>query len=341
MPSNKPKISELGEKKLIKRLLSRSQTPRVKSLFLNKIPIESLSDDAALVDIGEKYLVLCSDMLMRSSHFPVKMSFKQIGQKVVTVNVSDLAAMGADAMGIIISMGLPKTMLVEEFDDLIDGILETCEKYGMALIGGDTNEASELTLNGTCIGTVEKENVLMRSGARPGDVVAVTGNLGLAAAGFKILECDCQDELNEDSVKLSIKHALEPEAKLKEGKILSDSRQVSSATDITDGLLSELGEIQDANESTIGITIHENWLPIPLEVFEIAKITGTDPYDLALSYGEDFELLFTIPPSEFENLQTKLKLKKIGFVDSTDTIKMIDKYGNTKIVTPRGYEHLN
>jgi thiamine-monophosphate kinase len=341
MPSNKPKITELGEKKLIKRLLSRSQTPRVKTLFLNKIPIESLSDDAALVDIGENYLVLCSDMLMRSSHFPVEMSFRQIGQKVVTVNVSDLAAMGADAVGIIISMGLPKTMFVEEFDDLVDGILEACEKYGMALIGGDTNEATELTLNGTCIGTVKKENVLMRSGALPGDVVAVTGNLGLAAAGFEVLGCDCTDELNKDSVKISIEHALEPEARLKEGKILSNNGHVSSATDISDGLLSELGEIIDANESTIGITVHENWLPIPSEVFEIAKVTHKNPYDLALGYGEDFELLLTISPSEFERLKTKLKLKKIGFVDSTGTIKMIDKSGNTKLVTPKGYEHLN
>lgn len=341
MPSNKPKITELGEKKLIKRLLSRSQTPRVKTLFLNKIPIESLSDDAALVDIGENYLVLCSDMLMRSSHFPEQMSFRQIGQKVVAVNVSDLAAMGADAVGIIISMGLPKTMLVEEFDDLVDGILKACDKYGMALIGGDTNEAAELTLNGTCIGTVKKENVLMRSGAIPGDVIAVTGDLGLAAAGFEILGCECRDELNVETVKICLKPALEPEAKLKEGIILSKNGNVSSATDISDGLLSELGEIIDANESTIGITVHENWFPIPSEVFEIAEITHKNPYDLALSYGEDFELLLTISPSEFESIKTKLKLKKIGFVDSTGTIKMIDKSGNTKVVTPKGYEHLN
>ena len=97
----------------------------------------------------------------------------------------------------------------------------------------------------------------------------------------------------------------------------------------------------DANESTIGITVHEKWLPIPTEVFEIAKITNTDPYELALSYGEDFELLLTISPSEFETIQNQLNLKKIGLVDSTGTIKMIDKSGNTKIVTPRGYEHLN
>lgn len=340
MPSNKPKITDLGEKKLIKRLLSRSQNPRVKSLFLNKIPIESLSDDAALVDIGENYLVLCSDMLMRSSHFPFEMSFNQIGQKLVSVNVSDLAAMGADALGIIISMGLPKNMLVQEFDELVDGILEACQKYGMALIGGDTNEASELTLNGTCIGTVGKKNVLMRSGALPGDILAVTGDLGLAAAGFKILEHCNLDELTDETIKIGIKHALEPEARIIEGKILSQSGHVSSATDISDGLLSELGELIDANETTIGFTVHENWLPIPLEVFEIANLTDTNPYDLALSYGEDFELLLTIPPAEFESIKAELNLIKIGLVDATGTIKMIDKSGNTKVVTPTGYEHL-
>ena len=142
-------------------------------------------------------------------------------------------------------------------------------------------------------------------------------------------------------LRSSIKHALEPEARLKEGKILSNNGHVSSATDISDGLLSELGEIIDANESTIGITVHENWIPIPSEVFEIAEITDKNPYDLALSYGEDFELLLTISPLEFESIKTKLQLIKIGFVDSTGTIKMVDKSGDTKVVTPKGYEHLN
>lgn len=341
MPSKKAKITDLGEKKLIKRLLSRSQNPRVKSLFLNKISIESLSDDAALVDIGDNYLVLCSDMLMQSSHFPVEMSFHQIGQKVVTVNVSDLAAMGADAVGIIISMGLTKNMLVEEFDELVEGILDACEKYGMALIGGDTNESSELTLSGTCVGIVKKENVLMKAGARVGDIVAVTGQLGLAAAGFKIIDNDLFDNLDPTVVKNNIKHALMPEARLKEGKILSKSGAVSSATDITDGLLSELGELIDANNGKIGMIINQDDLPIPLDVIEVSKITNTDLYYMALSYGEDFELLITISPEDFNDLKSEIPLYKIGIVDSSGKIKMIDKSGKTKIVTPRGYEHLS
>ncbi len=111
------------------------------------------------LDFGENYLVACSDMLIQSTHFPEEMTPYQIGKKIVTVNVSDLAAMGAETIGIIVSMGLPKNMLLTDFDDLVDGILDSCEKYGMALIGGDTNESSELTLCGTCLGIVKKENV--------------------------------------------------------------------------------------------------------------------------------------------------------------------------------------
>ena len=338
MPSRNTKISDLGEKKLVRRLLSRSQTPGINSLFLNKISIESLSDDAALLDLGDNFLVLCSDMLMQSTHFPEEMSYHQIGQKVVAVNVSDLAAMGSETIGIIVSMGLPKTMLVEEFDELVEGILNACQKYGMPLIGGDTNEASELTLCGTCIGKVKKEHVLMKSGAKQGDVIAVTGQLGLAASGFKVLEYG--PYIDEDVKNMVIKHALEPEAKLNEGKLLSSSGYVSSATDITDGILSELGEIIDSNHGKVGIVLNQDDLPIPAEVFKIAEITDSDPFEMAMAYGEDFELVFTISPEGYDFLKSEINIYKIGQIDSSGTIKMIDKKGNTNIITPRGYEHL-
>jgi thiamine-monophosphate kinase len=338
MPS---KISDLGEKLLIKRLLSKSKNPRLNSLFLDDNSIKSLSDDAALLNLGDNYLVACSDMLIQSTHFPKEMSPYQIGKKIVTVNVSDLAAMGAKTIGIIVSMGLPKTMLLTDFDDLVDGILDNCNKYGMALIGGDTNESSELTLSATCLGIVEKKNVMMKNGTTPGDIVAVTGPLGLAAAGFKVLLAPFHmNNLDENTKNLVIKHALEPEAKLKEGIILARSNSINSATDITDGLLSELGELIDANENGIGFIISIKDLPIPEEVFDIANITGSDPLDMATAYGEDFELLLTVPPNLFNDLKTKLPIYKIGLVDSSGKIKMIDKAGNTNIITPRGYEHL-
>jgi thiamine-monophosphate kinase len=340
MPSKTDKISDLGEKQLIKRLLLKSQNPRVKSLFLDEISIKSLSDDAALLDFGENYLVACSDMLIESSHFPVEMTPYQIGQKIVTVNVSDLAAMGADTIGIIVSLGLPRNMLLSDFDALIEGILDSCEKYDMSLIGGDTNESTELTLCGTCLGIVKKTNVLMKSGARPGDIVVVTGPLGLAAAGFKVLLNDHSLNVDEETLDIVLKHALKPEAKLKDGIFLAKSGSVTSATDITDGLLIEIGEMIEANDNSIGIVIEQELIPIPEEVIEIANITHNDPLEMSIAYGEDFELLLTLNPEIFHELKSKFKIYPIGVVDSSGKIRMIDKSGKTKIITPRGYEHL-
>lgn len=340
MPSKPDKISDLGEKQLIKRLLSKSQNPRVKSLFLDEISIKSFSDDAALLDFGENYLVACSDMLMESSHFPIEMNPYQIGHKVVTVNVSDIAAMGADTVGIIVSLGLPRNMLITDFDNLVEGILDACEKYDMTLIGGDTNESTELTLCGTCIGLIKKENVLLKSGARPGDIVAVTGPLGLAAAGFKVLYNSHHFIVNKNTQDLVLKHALKPEARLEEGILLAKSGFVTSATDITDGLLSEIGEMIDASGNKIGMVIEQELIPIPEEVIEIADLTGSDPLEMSIAYGEDFEILLTVSNDIFDELKSQFNLYQIGVVDSSGKIKMIDKAGKTNILTPRGYEHL-
>lgn len=341
MPFKVNKISDLGEKKLIERLLSKSQTPMVKSLFFDENTIKSLSDDSALLDIGDKYVVACSDMLIKSFHFPNEMTPFQIGKKIVTVNVSDLAAMGAETIAIIVAMGLPKDMSVSDFDNIVDGILDGCSEYNMALIGGDTNESHELTLCGTCIGSVKKDEVLMKSGANPGDILAVTGPLGLAAAGFKLLFNEFKlENIDENIFKKVIKHALEPEAKLKEGILLAKSGYVSSATDITDGLMSEINELIQGSSKGIGITLFQDDIPIPNEVLEVAKLTGEDPFEMATTYGEDFELLLTIKPTYFTDLNQYLPLHKIGVVDSSCKIKMLDKAGKTNIITPKGYEHL-
>lgn len=341
MPYKKQRISELGEKKLIKRLLKRNQNNSFESPFFDELTLKSLSDDAALLDFGENYLVATTDLLTQPAHFPQEMSYQQMGKKIVTVNVSDLAAMGASALGIIIAMALPSDLTVSDFDDIIDGMLQACEQYDMALIGGDTNESEELTLCGTCLGTVAKSRVMMKSGAEVGDVVAVTGPLGLAAAGFEVLIADESElkSINSDIKSKVIKYALEPKAKLEKGLKLAGSLSVTSATDITDGLLSEIGELIDSSESGIGITLHEESLPIPLEVYVISENLNKDPLELALTYGEDFELLITIKEEKFNGLKDEIGLYKIGYVNTSGQIHIINKEGETNILTPRGYEH--
>ncbi len=341
MPSENPKISDLGEKKLIKRLLEKSQKYPFKSIFFDQLSFKSRSDDAAILNFGENYLVVTSDLLIQSTHFPIQMTPQQIGKKLVTVNVSDLAAMGAESLGIIVAMALPPDLMVSDFDEILEGILKACEHYQMALIGGDTNESSELTLCGTCLGTVAKDYVMMKSGAQVGDIIAVTGYLGLAAAGFEILFDDELKlrELNPTFKELALKRALEPDAQLNKGILLSKTGFVTSATDITDGLLSELGELIQANQNNVGMIINEDEIPIPKEIFEIAGKIGKDPLEMALSYGEDFEILLTIRKNKFLELKDKFSLYKIGYVTSTGQIQMIDKEGKTNILISKGYEH--
>ena len=336
------KISEIGEKGIIKRILSKTKQSEFNSTFLDNFSFKSLSDDAALINLGDQYLVATSDMLFKSTHFPDEMSYNQIGKKVVTVNVSDIAAMGAKPVGIIISMGLPRDMLLDEFEEILEGILEMCLNYDMKLIGGDTNEAHELTLCGTCLGIVQKENVLMKEGARPGDIIAVTGPVGLAAAGFEVLfngtKFQDLDPLHKDHL---LKPALNPKARVIEGILLAESGFITSATDITDGIISEIDELINACDCKIGMTLKEEMLPIPEEVIEVADKTCKDPLELALYYGEDFELLLTVKKEGFKQIEKKLHLHKIGTVTSSGKIEIQHKDGTKKTVKSRGYEHLS
>jgi thiamine-monophosphate kinase len=345
MPSNKLKISDIGEKRLINRLQSRSQksiphSPFFKSFF-NDNSLKSLKDDAALLSMGDQYLVITSDLLFQPSHFPPEMTPLEMGMKSVVVNLSDLAAMGAHPMGIIMSLGLPPDLLLEDFDLLIEGILKTCEKYDMALLGGDTNQADYITLCGTALGRVDQDKVLMKYGARKGDLVAVTGVLGSAAAGFEVLyDITVMESLNPMEKDGLLKKVLQPEARVKEGIIISESK-ATSCTDITDGLVSEMGEILDASDQKIGIRFYEDKIPIKPILNEVNSISGKSTREMILYYGEDFELLFTISPKDFVSLKEKIEVYAIGEVTSSGKIEMVDKEGKTNILVPVGYEHLH
>ncbi len=339
------KISNIGEKKLIKRLLSRSRASQPNSPFFDEFYFKSLSDDAALIDLGDKYLVVTSDLLLESTHLPSEMSPEDRGRKVVTVNVSDLAAMGAKPIGFILSLGLPEDLALNEFDDIMEGVLQSCQDYEMGLMGGDTNQSHELILSGTCLGIVDKNKVLMKEGARPGDVVAVTGPLGVAAAGFEFLlsSLPVKEKLKKrvtpSTLKFIQKHALQPHARLKKGISLADTGAVSSATDITDGLASEVGELLEASKNSVGITLFENMIPLIPEAREIATALDQDPLDFALYYGEDFELLLTIRKEDFEHLKDEFGLHQVGVVTDSGKMEIVDKDGKINILEGKGYQH--
>jgi thiamine-monophosphate kinase len=346
MSSKKPLISDLGEKKLIDLIIKKARLFQKDYFSAHPQIRDSLGDDAALTDVDSGYLVSTSDMLLQSTHFPPQMTHLQMGWKIVTVNVSDLAAMGAHPRGILISMGLPRDMKLEQFEELVEGILEACSYYKTPLIGGDTNESSQIVLSGTALGKVSKDNVLMKKNAQKGDFIVVTGPLGLAAAGFEILLSKNDDflkkiesELEMDFVENAVKHALDPRARIKESIIAAKSNLVTACTDITDGLASELYEMLKPGNN-MGIRIYEDKIPSHPLVEELSKITGKKLNQMTLYYGEDFELLLTVKKEEIEPLKKLMEVYVVGEVTDSGYVEIVDKLGKTNILPPGGYQHL-
>ena len=251
------KVSDIGEKELIRYIIanSRSITP----------------DDTAITKLNSTNLISTCDMLIQSRHFPENMSYFNMGFKAVTVNVSDLAAMGAEPLGFLLAIALPKDLKLDSFKEIIEGVLNACNYYQIPLIGGDTNEASEIIISGTALGITDKP--LMKDTYNIGDLIAVTGDIGLAALGFELDSFD----------NIYTKQALKPEARIKEGLILRDF--ATSATDITDGLASELYEIK---KDGFGFMIHEELLGISDEYKSLAEKLNLNYLDLVLHVGEDF-----------------------------------------------------
>lgn len=270
------KVSDIGEKELIERIIEKSKSCSIGNGTLSHINNSnssfstdfktSIGDDSALINQSldsNSYIVASSDMLIQSTHFPREMSFYQMGYKSVVVNVSDLSSMGAENIAFLLNIAVPKDMLLDDFDDFICGVVHACDKYAIPLVGGDTNESSEIIVSGTAIGSVDKNHVLMKHGFREGDLVCISDSLGYAALGFELLKLKNNNaekynkitqeikETDPTIVDLAIFKALKVEAKYDEGRILAsynteDNRV--SATDITDGLASEFYELLNADK---------------------------------------------------------------------------------------------
>ena len=368
MKSSLMKVSEIGEKQLIERIIEKSRSCSIfNPTDFNDFDIKtSIGDDSALTSINideNSYLVSSTDMLIESSHFPYGMTYFQMGYKSVIVNVSDLASNGAENIGFLLNIAIPKDTLLDDFDDLICGVIQACDNYSIPLIGGDTNQASEIIIAGTAIGKVDKDKALMKYGFEKGDLVCISGELGLAALGFELLDLkeknmDLYNEkiekinkIDPTIVDMAILKALKPEAKYVEGHILrqfnTEGNRIA-ATDITDGLASEFYEIlssdkkhqKEENPYSKGIRIYEDKLPVEDEFKEIADVLGIDYLDLFLHVGEDFELLFTINGELHDQLSREMNFYAIGEITNKSKIEIVLSNGEIEEISSRGYEHL-
>jgi len=287
-------------------------------------------DDAAVVDMGEQYLVISTDMMVERTHIPPEMSNWQMGWMISAVNHSDIAAMGASPLGFVLAMGLPLEMEVSSLMDIVRGSDECCRQIGSAFIGGDTKESDGIILAGTAIGKVRKGGLLTRSGARPGDLLAVTGTLGRAGAGYFAMKYGIDYQEGKRAL-------MEPLPRMNEGNLLSASGVVTSCMDISDGLASSIHELSAC--SNVSFKVFREKIPVDPEVKNVMNQIGLEIDEAVLYFGGDYELLFTFRP-EGEGLLKDLipDMKVIGEVrERGENVLCVN--GENLLLENRGYEH--
>jgi thiamine-monophosphate kinase len=341
MTEKRSEIAQLGEFGLIDRIASQFDSR-------NKNTKKGIGDDAAVIDAGEDLLLLSTDMLLEGVHFNLAyMPLKHLGYKAVAVNVSDIAAMNGKPEQITIGLGLSNRFSLEAVDELYAGIRAACESYQVDLVGGDTSSShSGLIISISVVGRVARERISYRSGARPNDIICVTGDLGSAYLGLQVLERerqvflanpDMQPEL--ERYEYLVGRQLKPEARMDVIHELADLNVVpTSMIDVSDGLASELLHL--SKNSGVGIKIFEDKIPIDSGAFETAVEFKVDPVTCALNGGEDYELLFTIAPGDYEKIKNHPDIHFIGHThENRSQNVMITKHESVIPLKAQGWNH--
>ena len=341
---SKTSISELGEFGLIDHL--------TKDIEINQnSTIRGIGDDAAVLSTDSKnQQVVTTDLLVEGVHFDLSyMPLKHLGYKAVMVNLSDVYAMNATATHITVSLAVSNRFPVEALDELYNGIKTAAKIYGVDIIGGDTTSStSGLMISITAIGEAPKENVVYRSGAQENDLLVVTGDLGAAYLGLQVLEREkqvfeanpqAQPEL--DNYAYLVERQLKPEARKEIPKLLSDLEILPTAMiDISDGLSSEV--IHLCKNSKVGCNLYEDKIPLDPQVISTCEEFNLDSTTIALSGGEDYELLFTIKSDDFPKVKANPHLTVIGHMtNEKEGIHLITR-ANTKIpLIARGWNAMD
>ena len=337
---NTTPISKLGEFGLIDHLTKNIKVKNASS-------VKGIGDDAAVIDIGDKYQLISTDLLVEGVHFDLSyMPLKHLGYKSVAVNVSDICAMNGVAKQITLGLAMSNRFTIEALDEFYEGIRLACEHYGVDLVGGDTTSStSGLMISVTIIGEVEKENVVYRSGAKVNDLVICTGDLGAAYLGLQLLNREkemfkenptMQPDLSGNDYVL--KRQLKPEAGIKYIEILKDLNIIpTSMIDISDGLSSEILHL--AKSSKVGITIHEDKIPIDYTTMNLANEFNMNPITCALSGGEDYELLFTVSQLHYDKFKKDADFTIVGYVtEFSEGNNFIAKDGTSHLLTAQGWD---
>ncbi len=299
-----------------------------------------IGDDCAVISKDSKTdTVITSDLLIEGVDFRLEwMIAEHLGHKALAVSLSDIAAMGAKPVWAMLSIGLPakiwKTNFVDEF---YEGWFELARKFGVALIGGDVSKTPDkIVIDSIVGGEVKKGKAILRSGAKAGDLIFVTGSLGGAAAGLKLLEKGERFKKNSNkSIQNLLMRQLKPDPQTEIGQIIGENGLATAMIDLSDGLSSDLSHLCCA--SGVGARIFADKIPVNKNL----KKLFPDALDFALNGGEDFELLFTVDPKKllkFEKELTDFPVENVGEIAANPEIRISDSTA-TKILEPKGFRH--
>lgn len=336
-------LSELGEFGLIDKLTVGIKTT-------NSSTLVGIGDDAAVIKPDDSMVTLISkDLLLEGVHFDLMyMPMKHLGYKSAIVNFSDIAAMNGKPKQLLIGLGVGAKFSVEAVEEIYSGIKAACDVYGVDLIGGDTTSSSSgLVISATVIGEAKKEDIVYRSGAKPNDLICVSGDLGGAYMGLLILEREkkafqadpnIQPDLSQHDYILQ--RQLKPEARTTVVDILAkDSIKPTSMIDVSDGLASDIMHLCKA--SNTGCVLSEEKIPIDQTTFDIAKEFNIVPTVAALNGGEDYELLFTVSQDDYEKVKEIPEVSIIGYMtDVREGERLVTSDDNSIELTAQGWDAL-
>lgn len=313
--TQKTSLAELGEFGLINHITKYFKVE-------NSSTIKAIGDDAAVLDASEKQTLVTTDLLIEGVHFDLSyMPLKHLGYKAVMVNLSDVYAMNGVAEQVTVSIAVSNRFTLEAIEELYAGIQLACESYKVDLVGGDTTSSTKgILISVTAIGKANKEDVVYRNTAKETDLIVVSGDLGAAYLGLQVLEREKQvfnvDPNNQpdlDNYTYLIERQLKPEARKDIAGLLKEMDvKPTSMIDISDGLSSELFHI--CTQSKVGCKVYEDKLPLDPQVISACEEFELDSTMVALSGGEDYELLFTVPIADFDNIKGNPNFSIIGHV---------------------------
>jgi thiamine-monophosphate kinase len=332
LEQNRKKTAEmLGEHKIIQIIQNRLAA-------MPNMPVP-FGDDVSAVNLGKtRVAVLKTDMLVGKTDVPKGMSLWQAARKALIMNISDFASKGVLPTAALVALGLPSSLVQKDIEEIAEGLNAGSQEYGAYIIGGDTSEACDLIISVSLYGTAEKSALMLRSGVRAGDVLAVTGLFGKSSAGLRLLldnHCSAKPSLR----KALIEPVLMPKARLKEGLALSGCGKVSGSIDSSDGLawsLHELGRL-----SNVGFALDK--VPVADEVKEFAKQNEFDASELTFYGGEEYELVLTVKPEGWSDAVSAVEavggqLLPIGKATKERKI-VLNVDGEKRDVEARGWEH--